>query len=73
MRAIDAGEPSDEAAYERCLRDSVRDVVRRQVDDAWRTCRSRSARAPDSLLTPSQPCPSEAYWAGGAIACIAAR
>jgi 5-methyltetrahydropteroyltriglutamate--homocysteine methyltransferase len=30
MRAIDAGEPYDEAAYERCLRDSVRDVVRRQ-------------------------------------------
>ena len=30
LRAIDAGEPYDEAAYERCLRDSVADVVRRQ-------------------------------------------
>ena len=32
MRAIDAGEPYDEAAYQRCLRDSVRDVVRRQKE-----------------------------------------
>ncbi|HVW17796.1 MAG TPA: cobalamin-independent methionine synthase II family protein [Solirubrobacteraceae bacterium] len=32
MRAIDAGEPYDEEAYERCLRDSVAEVVRRQKE-----------------------------------------
>jgi len=32
MRKIDAGEPYDEAAYERCLRDAVHEVVRRQRD-----------------------------------------
>jgi 5-methyltetrahydropteroyltriglutamate--homocysteine methyltransferase len=32
MRAIDAGEPYDEAAYERCLRDAVRAVVRHQKE-----------------------------------------
>jgi 5-methyltetrahydropteroyltriglutamate--homocysteine methyltransferase len=30
LRAIDSGEPYDEAAHERCLADSVRDVVARQ-------------------------------------------
>ena len=32
MRRIDAGEPYDEAAYERCLRDAVHEVVRQQRD-----------------------------------------
>ena len=32
LRAIDAGERYDEAAYEQCLRDSVKDVVRRQKE-----------------------------------------
>jgi 5-methyltetrahydropteroyltriglutamate--homocysteine methyltransferase len=30
LRAIDSGEPYDKAAHERCLADSVRDVVARQ-------------------------------------------
>jgi 5-methyltetrahydropteroyltriglutamate--homocysteine methyltransferase len=32
LRAIDAGESHDEAGFERCLHDSVEDVVRRQME-----------------------------------------
>jgi 5-methyltetrahydropteroyltriglutamate--homocysteine methyltransferase len=32
MRAIDAGEPYDEAGYQACLRESVHEVVRRQQE-----------------------------------------
>jgi 5-methyltetrahydropteroyltriglutamate--homocysteine methyltransferase len=32
MRAIDAGQPYDEDAYQRCLRDSVHEVVQQQTD-----------------------------------------